>query len=92
LPTSLRIDTAAVEDPDAYPITVTLRHLSEEEARPKQTATSANGTAIQDGLFRSNLSPDDIADMLKSAKLNQKADTVETVKAKYMLGVDGAHS
>jgi phenol 2-monooxygenase len=30
--------------------------------------------------------------MLKSAKLNQKANTVETVKAKYMLGVDGAHS
>ncbi|KAG5661785.1 hypothetical protein KAF25_004024 [Fusarium avenaceum] len=92
LPTSLQIDTAAVEDPDAYPITVTLRHLSEQEAQPKQTATSANGTAIQDGLFRSNLSPDDTADMLKSAELNKKADTVETVKAKYKLGADGAHS
>ncbi|KAI6754689.1 hypothetical protein HG530_012441 [Fusarium avenaceum] len=92
LPTSLEIDTTNVEDLDAYPITVKLRHLSEEEAQPKQTATSANGTAIQDGLFRSNLSPDDTADMLKSAELNQKADTVETVKAKYMLGADGAHS
>ncbi|KIL88204.1 phenol 2-monooxygenase [Fusarium avenaceum] len=92
LPTSLEIDTTTVEDLDAYPITVKLRHLSEEEAQPKQTATSANGTAIQDGLFRSNISPDDTADMLKSAELNKKADTVETVKAKYMLGADGAHS
>ncbi|KAF4988771.1 hypothetical protein FGRMN_9565 [Fusarium graminum] len=92
LPTSLEIDESTVEDPNAYPITVKLRHLSEDEARPKKTATSVNGTTIQDGLFRSNLSPDDTADMLKSAELNQKADMVETVKAKYMLGADGAHS
>ncbi|KAF4415805.1 putative phenol 2-monooxygenase, partial [Fusarium austroafricanum] len=92
LPTSLEIDESTVEDPDAYPITVNLRHLSEEEAQPKQTSTSANGTSVQDGLFRSNLSPDDTADMLKAASLNDKADTVETVKAKYMLGADGAHS
>jgi phenol 2-monooxygenase len=92
LPTSLEIDTTSVEDSDAYPITVKLRHLSEEEARPKQTATSVNGTAVEDGLFRSNLSPDDTADMIASAELDQKADTVETVKAKYMLGADGAHS
>ncbi|EMT65560.1 Phenol 2-monooxygenase [Fusarium odoratissimum] len=56
MPTSLEIDPKVVEDPDAYPITVNLRHLSEEEAQPKQTSTSAN------------------------------------VKAKYMLGADGAHS
>lgn len=41
LPTSLEIDTTTVEDLDAYPITVKLRHLSEEEAQPKQTAASA---------------------------------------------------
>ncbi|ENH70890.1 Phenol 2-monooxygenase [Fusarium oxysporum f. sp. cubense race 1] len=57
MPTSLEIDPKVVEDPDAYPITVNLRHLSEEEAQPKQTSTSAN-----------------------------------VVKAKYMLGADGAHS
>lgn len=51
LPTSLEIDTASVHDPDAYPITVNLRHLSEEEAQPKQASTSDNGTTIQDGLF-----------------------------------------
>ncbi|KAK6706515.1 hypothetical protein SNK05_010393 [Fusarium graminearum] len=92
LPTSLEIDTSVVEDPGAYPITVNLRHLSEEEAQPKQASTSDNGTTIQDGLFRSNLSPDDTADMLKAAELDSKANTVETIKAKYMLGADGAHS
>ncbi|KAL5585820.1 hypothetical protein FOVSG1_013512 [Fusarium oxysporum f. sp. vasinfectum] len=92
MPTSLSIDPSTVENPEAYPITVNLRHLSEEEARPKQTATSLNGTVIQDGLFRSNLTPDDTAELLKTAELNQKADTVEVVKAKYILGADGAHS
>ncbi|KAH7159553.1 FAD binding domain-containing protein [Dactylonectria estremocensis] len=92
MPTSLEIDTATVEDPDAYPVTVQLRHLGEEEATPKQTATMSNGSAVQDGLFRSNLAADDTADLLKAAELNAKADTLEVVKAKYVVGADGAHS
>ncbi|CAK7228717.1 hypothetical protein SBRCBS47491_007001 [Sporothrix bragantina] len=94
LPTSLKLDESKAEDmsPDSYPITVTLRHLSEEEATPKQVATAANGVTVSDGLFRSNLAPDDTQDMIKAAELNAKANTVETVHAKYMLGADGAHS
>ncbi|CAK7221596.1 hypothetical protein SCUCBS95973_004550 [Sporothrix curviconia] len=94
LPTSLQFDESKAEDisPDSYPITVTLRHLTEEEATPKQTATAANGVSVSDGLFRSNLAPDDTADMIRAAELNAKANTVETVHAKYMLGADGAHS
>ncbi|CAI6088441.1 unnamed protein product [Clonostachys chloroleuca] len=88
LPTSLDIDQSCVEDPDAYPITVNLRHLSEEEATPKQS----NGSSTQDGLFRSNLMADDTADMLKASELDQKANSTETIKAKYMVGADGAHS
>ncbi|CAK7206201.1 hypothetical protein SEUCBS139899_008987 [Sporothrix eucalyptigena] len=94
LPTELKFDESKAEDtsPDAYPITVKLRHLSEEEATPKQVATSANGMSASDGLFRSNLAADDTADLIKAAELNAKANTVETVHAKYMLGADGAHS
>ena len=81
------------EIPGAYPITVMLRHLSEEEAMPKQSATSANGAGIQDDVFRSNLAPDDNEELLRKAKeLNGKANKTEVVKAKYMLGADGAHS
>ncbi|KAK5168431.1 uncharacterized protein LTR77_007001 [Saxophila tyrrhenica] len=92
VPTKLDVDESLVEDASAYPITVNLRHLSEEEATPTQSATSANGQAIHDGLFRSNLAVDDTADLLAASSLNDKANTEETVKAKYMLGADGAHS
>ncbi|KAL9112308.1 MAG: hypothetical protein Q9227_003426 [Pyrenula ochraceoflavens] len=93
MPETFKFDETKAEDPDAYPITVTLRHLDEDEASPKQSATSANGAAIQDGLFRSNLSADDTQELLDQAKkLNGKANKTEIVKAKYMLGSDGAHS
>lgn len=93
LPTKLELDESKIEDLSAYPISVTLRHLSEEEATPKQSATSANGAATQDGLFRSNLSSDDTKEMIDLAnQLKASAGTEEIVKAKYMLGADGAHS
>lgn len=92
MPTALEVDVDSVEDEDAYPVSVTLRHLGEEEATPKQTATMSNGETVQDGLFRSNLSADDTADILRAAELNEKAGQTEVVKAKYVLGADGAHS
>lgn len=93
LPTAFKFDDSIAEDDDAYPITVELRHLTEEEATPPQKATSANGKGIQDGIFRSNLSADDTADLIKlSNSIADKAGRTETVHAKYMLGADGAHS
>jgi phenol 2-monooxygenase len=92
LPTKLSIDESSANDQDAYPITVHLKHLSENEATPQQTATSQNGAAVQDGLFRSNLAADDTNDLMKSNGLDGKAGKEEIVKAKYMLGADGAHS
>ena len=92
MPTKLDIDTSVVEKDDAYPITVTLRHLSEKDATPVQSATSANGAATQDGLFRSNLTPDDTHELLKASELDAKANQEEVIKAKYLLGADGAHS
>lgn len=92
LPTDLTIDESLVNDYEAYPLTVTLQHLSETEATPQQSATSANGAAVQDGLFRSNLTADDTQELLRAVELNAKAGSKEIVKAKYMLGADGAHS
>lgn len=92
IPVEMSIDKSLVEDNDAYPITVKIRHLSEKEATPEQTATSANGAAVQDGLFRSNLTPDDTNELVKASELDAKADSEEIVHAKYMLGADGAHS
>ncbi|KAK0941337.1 hypothetical protein LTR29_007181 [Friedmanniomyces endolithicus] len=94
LPTKLTIDEslADADDDNVYPITVTLRHLSEKDATPQQFATSANGAAVQDGLFRSNLSADDTTELLKASALDARAGAEEIVKAKYLLGADGAHS
>src|SRR5271155_2493858 len=44
MPTDFKFDESLAENPDVYPVMVTLRRLSEEEATPKQSATSVNGT------------------------------------------------
>lgn len=92
MPETLQFDEGLAEDDDAYPIRINLRHLSEEEATPKQSATSANGAGMQDGLFRSNLSADDTQELLNASKLANKAGSTELVEAKYVVGCDGAHS
>ncbi|GMF77439.1 unnamed protein product [Aspergillus oryzae] len=97
LPTTFEFDEAKAADFEDYPITVTLRTLSEEEATPAQRQQHhrrADGTqsVINDGLFRSNLAADDTDDLIRVAKANNNASSVETVKAKFMVGCDGAHS
>ncbi|KAK6337830.1 hypothetical protein TWF696_001309 [Orbilia brochopaga] len=86
LPSELEIDTSKLEDPTAYPITVRLRHLTDEEATPSQ------GTGIPNGLFRSNITADDTEDLIKSSADSNRAGTDEIVHTKYLIGCDGAHS
>lgn len=86
LPTSLSIDENQADDDDAYPVTVTLRHLTEEEATPTQKLSN-----LSDGLFRSNLAGDDVEAMLQKSEARGGARE-ETIKAKYVVGCDGAHS
>jgi phenol 2-monooxygenase len=91
LPQSLTFDESKAEDDDAYPIKVTLQHLTEDEINPPQSKATTNGAAPSDGLFRSNMAPDDTEELLNRAA-NEKAGTQETIQAKYMIGCDGAHS
>lgn len=92
LPLEFTFDKDVAKDVASHPITVTVKHLTEEEATPKQSAGSQNGEAIADGLFRSNLAADDTQDEINKAKLNTKANSTETIKARFMVGCDGAHS
>lgn len=48
MPEELTIDESKIDDNDAYPITVKVRHLSEDEATPAQF-----GHKAPNGLFRS---------------------------------------
>jgi 2-polyprenyl-6-methoxyphenol hydroxylase-like FAD-dependent oxidoreductase len=45
---------------------------------------------VSDGLFRSNLAGDDTEDLIANSR--QKEGSAETIKAKYVIGCDGAHS
>jgi phenol 2-monooxygenase len=93
MPVDFAFAEAFAQDKNAYPITVKLRHLTEEEATPKQNVTSTSGQAAQDGIFRSNLAEDDTMELIRIGEvLQSKPCREEVVKAKYMLGADGAHS
>lgn len=88
LPESLKIDESKVNDDAAYPVTVRLRHLTEEEATPPQQASASKAP---DGLFRSNLvQENDEGKLLKQSE--SRAGQDEIVHAKYVIGCDGARS
>lgn len=90
LPESLEIDQSKLNDTSAYPVTVKLRHLTDEEATPPQ---QVNASKAPDGLFRSNLIPQDHNEDDELIKKSQaRAGSGEIVHAKYVLGCDGARS
>jgi phenol 2-monooxygenase (NADPH) len=86
IPESLEIDESKVEDADAYPLTVKLRHLTDPTARSSQP----NGVTVANGLSQSNIVEDDTKEILRKSK--QNSDATEIVRAKYVIGCDGAHS
>ncbi|KAJ5130883.1 uncharacterized protein N7515_006922 [Penicillium bovifimosum] len=98
LPTSFEFNEAKAADFEDYPISVMLRTLSEEDATPQQRQQHqklADGQqkVVDDGLFRSNLVADDTDDLIRAAEASSRnANEVELVKAKFMVGCDGAHS
>ena len=85
LPERLELDFSLAEDNDAYPIRVKIRHLNDDESRPIQ-----NGSNVPDSLFRSNLATDDTDDLIRTSQ--GKEGITEMIRAKYMIGCDGAHS
>jgi phenol 2-monooxygenase len=74
-----------LSDSEAYPITVELRHLCEDEA--------VGGASSNSGLWRSNAFdlPDDPALGSRANGIVPPGET-ETVHAKYVIGCDGARS
>ncbi|KAL9611333.1 MAG: hypothetical protein Q9167_004016 [Letrouitia subvulpina] len=85
LPDQMDLDLAHIEDQKAHPVTVQVRHLTEEEATPAQ-----KGSSLPDGMFRSNLAKDDTDDLI--CKSRGKEGKTETIRTKYLVGCDGAHS
>ncbi|KAJ6009156.1 hypothetical protein N7499_000890 [Penicillium canescens] len=97
LPTAFEFDATKADDFNDYPINVTVRSLSDEESTPQQQQQhhkSGDGkeTTASDGLFRSNLAADDTDDLIRAAESDPRVDRVESIKAKFLVGCDGAHS
>ncbi|KAJ8292420.1 Phenol hydroxylase [Rhodotorula toruloides] len=88
LPDTLSIDESLVADHNSHPITLTVRHLSEGESTPD--AYKFDDKGVRSGLFRSSLLS--AAEEEGLYKKDGTAERVETVKARYLIGCDGAHS
>lgn len=89
-PVSMTVDPSLTTDfsPSSYPITLKLRHLSEEESTPTQVG-------IANGLHRSNVLSDDEADAMNGTREGgayAHAGEEETVRTKFVVGADGARS
>ncbi len=84
-PTSLVIDESAVDDEDAYPVTVTLRHATEDEATPTPRLGNLNS-----GMMKSNLWGDGVEELIPRSRRSEAED--EVLRCKYVVGCDGAHS
>ncbi|KAK3938331.1 phenol hydroxylase [Diplogelasinospora grovesii] len=97
LPESLEIDASKADDDAAYPVTVRLRTLTEEESAPPQQQQLAAGSkgksgSVADGMFRSNLVHEDDEDELIRKSKTRDPGASEIVHAKYVIGCDGARS
>jgi 2-polyprenyl-6-methoxyphenol hydroxylase-like FAD-dependent oxidoreductase len=86
IPESLEIDEMEVDSAETYPVTVKLRHLTEMNNRASQSTSSTT----ENGIYRSNVMEDDTEEILKKSR--ERTDAVELLKAKYVIGCDGAHS
>lgn len=96
LPTDFAFDDSKAANFDDYPISVTLKTLSEEEAAPPQQQQhhrhESGNEPVSDGLFRSNLAADDTDELIRATERQNEASRTESVKAKFLVGCDGAHS
>ncbi|BEJ18231.1 hypothetical protein CspHIS471_0705080 [Cutaneotrichosporon sp. HIS471] len=87
LPESIEVDESKADDPDAYPVTVKLRYLAEDEAEPLQF-----GHKVSNGLFRTTLTTAEEDDAEYRLPEGTAAGLLETVHAKYVIGCDGGRS
>jgi len=83
LPIKFEVDEAKLGDRDAHPFTVTLQHLSEAESMPTQEPGS-----VPNGLFRSNA----LDCSHDAGARNGQGSETETIRARYVVGCDGARS
>lgn len=93
-PIDMQIDEDAAANSNEYPVSVTIKHLSEKEAGV--WASNAH-TVLSDGTTRDEPStktcpsvPD--GDYQTMFQQSNRVGQTETIRAKYVIGAEGAHS
>ena len=82
-PESLVLDHSIVDDKDAYPITIRVRHV-------RKTTSTVKGADTHKSSSNGVVGDEDINDIQNQESV--ETDHVEVIKAKYLIGCDGAHS
>jgi phenol 2-monooxygenase (NADPH) len=86
-PQSLSIDNTVIDCLDAYPVTAVVQHLPQDNVSEDEAATTSDP---ESGLYRNNLFADDAEDAIPQNR--QRAGQSETIRAKYVVGCEGARS
>ncbi|KAJ6142979.1 phenol 2-monooxygenase [Penicillium samsonianum] len=81
---AIAIDESSVHDPQAHAITLTVKHLTDEEL----ASSSSKFTVPQPGDFNYTLADEPYL----KRKVTGKEGSTETIKAKFVIGTDGSRS
>ncbi|PSN64160.1 putative phenol 2-monooxygenase [Corynespora cassiicola Philippines] len=84
--TEIKLDDSSADDPEAYPITVTVKHLTEAEMA--EATDDHKGSIPKPGDF--NWDPRD--EPYRIRRPSGKEGTTEIIRAKYLIGTDGPRS
>lgn len=88
LPEKLTLDRSCIQDTDAYPISVSVGSTSNNEEQFQRSGNQKKRSRV---ITVDNESVD--RPRKKGTKLESHVDSAnETIKAKYLIGCDGAHS
>lgn len=84
VPERLEWEKCSPSDRDSHPITVTVRHTGEETSRQTLKGTNVNTTNSE--------SDQSVANGFPQAGQDEAKGRLERIRAKYVVGCDGAHS
>lgn len=87
---SFEFDEAKSDNPNEHPIAVKIRRAHENSETNDQLPSKNVKKAVQNGDIQSDLEPTNNGDQARENGLD--SGTSETIRAKYIIGCDGAHS
>ncbi|KAJ6087155.1 hypothetical protein N7467_006069 [Penicillium canescens] len=96
IPISMELDESLVDDPEAYPVNVQLRHQRQEDLAVWRTNSHSiqPGGVIKEekGKIQAIISPSSATKNDTIPRVSGDEGSTTTIQAKYVVGSDGAHS